>query len=140
MSTFEGDIAVTELLRAYPDTQMEKNTTMLERVERIKAAAMYDRQPEQTALPSPEVLAARLTALSKELISVKSDLNSYSELVETLTQKLSETETTDDANLRFSVAALHDWLKNGPTLPKNHRTSRTITRQRYCPSHYGRSG
>lgn len=111
LSTFEGHVAVTELLRVYPATQMQ-DTTMLERMAQIKAEATYKQQREnETVLPSPEVLAARLTKLSKELISAKSELKKYSQLVETLTQKLSDTDKTDEANLRSSLHALHDWLK-----------------------------
>ncbi len=110
LSTFEGEVAVTDLLRAYPDTTME-DTSMLERVEQIKANAIYDKRPEYTALPSPEVLFARLITLSQELISTKLELKSYSELIETLSQKLIDTEKTEQANLRSQITALHDWLK-----------------------------
>lgn len=112
LSTFEGKVAVTDLLRAYPDTTME-DTTMLERVERIKATAVNNKRTEYyTALPSPEVLATRLTMLSQELISTKLELKSYLELIETLSQKLLDTEKTDQANLRSQITALHDWLKS----------------------------
>jgi len=103
LSTFEGEILITDLLRAYPDTKMH-DTTMLERVERIKAEAMHTTQREDTALPSSEVLIARLTQLSKELIAVKSELKRYLELFDTLTQKLTDAETAD-------IVTLQKWLE-----------------------------
>jgi CDP-4-dehydro-6-deoxyglucose reductase len=109
LSTFEGHIAVTELLRAYPATQMQ-DTTMLERVERIKAKANYQQREDESALPSPKVLMTRLTALSQELVSVKSELKNTSEWLETIKQKLTELEKTDDAQLRVNIRALYDWL------------------------------
>jgi CDP-4-dehydro-6-deoxyglucose reductase len=111
LSTFEGDIAITDLLRAYPETKID-DTSMLEKVEQIKAEAFKNRgRREEPALPTPEVLVARLTTLSKELIEVKSELKRYFELLETLTQKLGDTEKTDDANRRTSIQALQEWLK-----------------------------
>jgi CDP-4-dehydro-6-deoxyglucose reductase, E3 len=111
LSTFEGQVAITDLLRAYPDTTME-DSSMLDRVERIKAAAVYDKRPESNVLPSPEVLAARLTNLSQELITTKLELKSYSNLLETLNQKLIDSETIEQANLRTHITALRHWLKN----------------------------
>jgi len=110
LSTFEGEIAITDLLRAYPDTKMH-DTTMLERVERIKAEAMHTTQRDDTGLPSSEVLVARLTLLSKELLSTKSELKRYLELFDTLTQKLNDAETADDISLRSNLVTLHNWLK-----------------------------
>lgn len=110
LSTFEGQLAVTELLRAYPNATMA-DTTAIERVERIKATTGYDHQRQnETTLPSPKVLATRLTSLSKELIWTKSELNKYSDLIEILLQKLSDVDKTDEANLRSHFVALHDWL------------------------------
>lgn len=109
LSTFEGHLAVTELLRAYPATQMQ-DTTMLERVAQIKAKANYLQREDESALPSPEVLAARLTTLSNEMVAIKSELKNSSELLQTLTQKLSDLEKTDEANWRTNLHALYDWL------------------------------
>ncbi|KHD07424.1 hypothetical protein PN36_14830 [Candidatus Thiomargarita nelsonii] len=110
LSTFEGEIAITDLLRAYPETQMN-DTTMLERVARIKTAAKPSIVLEDRALPSPQVLIARLTTLSKEFIEIKSQLRRYLELIDTLTQKLSDAKKADESHLRSNLVALHNWLK-----------------------------
>lgn len=110
LSTFEGKVTVTDLLRAYPETQME-NTTMLERVERIKAEAIYEqRRSDTTSLPHPEILMARLTKLSKELVSTQNELKKYLELIEALWQKITELEQIEDAQLRSHCHALYEWL------------------------------
>ncbi|NJO15921.1 MAG: 2Fe-2S iron-sulfur cluster binding domain-containing protein [Thioploca sp.] len=110
LSTFEGKVTVTDLLRVYPETQME-NTTLLERVERIKAEAVYEQwRSDTTTLPHPEVLMARLTNLSKELVSTKNELKKYLELIETLWQKITELEQVNDVQLRSHCHALYEWL------------------------------
>jgi CDP-4-dehydro-6-deoxyglucose reductase, E3 len=110
LSTFEGQLAVTELLRAYPNATMQ-DTTAIERVERIKATTGYDHgRQNESALPSPKVLATRLTSLSKELVWTKSELNKYSDLIEKLLQKCRDAETMDEANLRSHIVDLQNWL------------------------------
>jgi CDP-4-dehydro-6-deoxyglucose reductase len=110
LTTFEGKVTVTDLLRAYPQTKME-DTTMLERVERIKAEAVYEQHRSDTAtLPSPEVLMARLTKLSQELVSTKNELKKYLALIETLWQKITELEQVTDEQLRSHCHALYEWL------------------------------
>ncbi len=101
LSTFEGQLKVTELLRAYPETQID-DTHMLERVKQIKTAATFTRpRDHESALPSTDVLIARLIKLGKELIEVKSAFKRQNELLKTTSNKLAELE--DDS--------LHQWLK-----------------------------
>ncbi|WP_069472074.1 2Fe-2S iron-sulfur cluster-binding protein [Candidatus Marithrix sp. Canyon 246] len=100
LSTFEGKLQVTELLRAYPETQID-DTHMLERVKQIKAAATFTSSREhESALPSQDVLIARLIKLGKELVEVKSAFNRQSELLDTINNKLAE----------FGDDSLHQWL------------------------------
>ena len=101
LSTFEGKLQVTELLRAYPETQID-DTHMLERVKQIKAAATFTRPREhESALPTQDVLIARLIKLAKELVEVKSAFKRQNELLETTSNKLAE----------FGDDSLHQWLK-----------------------------
>ncbi len=106
--TFEGQIRMTDLLRIYPQIQIEDNT-MLERVERIKALATPSMR-EKPPLPSPEVLTSRLIVLSHELISVKSELNHYEDSFKVLNQKLLAMVQETDASLRESLQSLLTWL------------------------------
>ncbi len=110
LSAFEGKISVNDLLQVYPDTKIE-NTTMLEKVERIKAKAVRRRKLSENASLDTEIIATRLTTLNKELTSVKSKLDKYSDLLKTVTQKLTDIENLDDAHLRSNVAVVQNWLK-----------------------------
>ncbi len=101
LSTFEGQLKVTELLRAYPETQID-DTHMLERVKQIKAAATFTHpRDHESALPTQDVLIARLIKLAKELVEVKSAFKRQNELLETINNKLAE----------FGDDSLHQWLK-----------------------------
>ncbi len=110
LSTFEGMITLTDLLRLYPETKVE-DTRIINRVEEIKAKAVEHRRREETTLPTSEILAIRLKTLQKEFTSIKSELNRCSQLIETLLQKFNDIEKTHDTHLRLGVVALHDWLK-----------------------------
>jgi CDP-4-dehydro-6-deoxyglucose reductase len=103
LSTFEGKLKVTELLRAYPNTQID-DTSMLERVKHIKNTARFTHSREQeSALPSQDVLMARLIKLGKELIEVKSAFKRQTELLDTINNKLAQ---LDDAHIKD----LYNWL------------------------------
>jgi len=120
LCTCEGMITVTELLRVYPETKIE-DTAILERMERIKDQAFKNRRKrEEMVLPTIDILENNLKVLSKELISVQSELERSSQLFKTLMQKFSEAENINDANLRSHIVALHDWLKTEmQRAPKN---------------------
>jgi CDP-4-dehydro-6-deoxyglucose reductase len=110
LTTFEGKVAVTDLLRAYPQTQME-DSKMLERVERIKAQAVHDRgKRDKTALPDPEVLATRITSLSKDLLLRQAELKKYKVLIQTVREKLAVANQIHEQNLATEIQQLNDWL------------------------------
>jgi CDP-4-dehydro-6-deoxyglucose reductase len=119
LPTFEGQVNLTDLLRTYPQTQMEDNA-MLERVERIKAQATPAMR-EKPPLPSPEVLISRLMTLSHELIAARNELNHYQTFFKTLTQKLQEITQMATTPLREDLQALSTWLiqelQQHPKLP-----------------------
>lgn len=111
LETFEGKIAITDLLRVYPDTQME-DETMLEKVATIKAKARPKRGGhDDTTLPSAEVLASRLALLNHDLVNVSSQLNRYACLVDKVKQKLHLLNTNDNVSLNQEISALYDWLE-----------------------------
>ncbi len=93
LPTFEGKIAMADLLRLYP-TIIVDDTSMLERVEKIKAEAKpgtgRDREFTQM-LPNPEILATRLSNLTQELVTVKSELQRYVTLFNTFAQQWEDT-------------------------------------------------
>jgi CDP-4-dehydro-6-deoxyglucose reductase len=110
LATFEGMVSLEELLRAYPDAEAHVAAdSMLEHVERIKDDALA-KFMARTALPDAEVLAARATALSKELAKTASRLGQYVALVEELSQRLERLGQTGDDELRSAVRTVNVWL------------------------------
>ena len=87
LSTFEGEIAVADLLRVYPSVSLEK-TGKLEQVERIKAAALPRSHEADTALPSPEVLVARIRSLGQALARKAAQAEAQGALLDALRERL----------------------------------------------------
>ncbi len=105
LSTFEGMIKASDLLRAYPQAHLEDDSA-LERVRHIRThASPSDR--EQTSLPPPEVLAKRLTHLSYELVETRAALQHYAQLAEQLEHQL---DSAQQASPHPSLKALQEWL------------------------------
>ena len=75
----DGLIATDDLLRLYPQTQMEESG-LLERVAQIKDEA-FGRRVRERILPSQEVLAQRLFLQSQELADLRRHLQNYHALV-----------------------------------------------------------
>ena len=120
LETFEGKVRVSDLLRVFPEVRLEDDTA-IERAHRIMAAAA-PRRDQESELPSPEVLASRLTSLSRQLTEAKTELGHHSELVTALGEKLSALPSCEDDALRQQVRALTDWfhheLQHRPKIPK----------------------
>jgi CDP-4-dehydro-6-deoxyglucose reductase len=91
LTTFEGDIDVADLLRVYPSVTLEK-TGKLEQVERIKADALPRSHDGDTALPSPEVLVARIRSLGKALARKAAQADAQAALLDELRTRLAEAD------------------------------------------------
>jgi len=109
ITTFEGKIKVTDLLRAYPHVSLEDNT-MLERVKKIKSEARPRRHYSED-MPTPEVLINRLTELAKQLICTNNELQQQHEFNQQLLEKLAELMTQNP-----QLTALYQWAQQ-QTLP-----------------------
>ncbi len=110
LATFEGMVTLEELLRAYPEAESRVvDDAVLERLERIKDNALT-KYATKTVLPDAQTLAARATALGKELAETKTRFQHHAAVVEKLEQKLLEIGQADDAQLRFAINALQEWL------------------------------
>ncbi|HSO81253.1 MAG TPA: ferredoxin, partial [Thiocapsa sp.] len=81
IATFEGSVAVGDLLRAFPAVSLADDAA-LERVERIKSDALPKTEGHDAALPSPQVLVARLRAMSKTLVERMSALSAAEDLLD----------------------------------------------------------
>lgn len=94
IQTFEGQVAVADLLRAYPRVSLEK-TGILEQVERIKADAIPRSHEGDTVLPSAQVLVSRLKSLSKMLVQKIATVDALDTLLDDLRSRLSVTPMSD---------------------------------------------
>ncbi|MHB8743479.1 MAG: 2Fe-2S iron-sulfur cluster-binding protein [Sulfuricaulis sp.] len=110
LPTFEGMVMPEDLLRAYPDTKLEDNTS-LERFTRIKDEAFAHRVRERL-LPEPEVLAERLTGLGRELARTKALLERYKSITDWLYDKFNEHESTGGREVKNIIGPLKLWLRH----------------------------
>ncbi|GAO37708.1 ferredoxin [Sulfuricella sp. T08] len=105
--SFDGMVAAEDLLRVYPDVQFEDNTAF-ERVAQIKEKAFGKRVFERI-LPDKEVLAARLTGLSKELAETKVSLSQYQAIVDGLEKQLRAWDNGGE-EMQAAAASLRMWV------------------------------
>ena len=106
IETFEGQVAVADLLRVYPSVSLEK-TGMLEQVERIKADALPRTFEDDTRLPSPQVLVSRIKSLSEALVQKVALVDAQDSLLTELRARLDQLAAGGDA---AAVAELAAWL------------------------------
>lgn len=107
LASFDGMVAAEDLLRVYPDIQFEDNTAF-ERVAQIKEKAFGKRVFERS-LPDKEVLAARLTGLSRELAETKVSLSQYQAIVDGLEKQLGAWDGGGE-EMQAAAASLRMWI------------------------------
>ena len=112
LSTFEGQLDLTELLRVYPQTKIE-DSAMIERADRIIERALSRVVRDQEGLPDAEVLATRIAALSHELGTVNSRMRRYDVFLQQLQDYLRKLATAPAAPAHADINALRDWLDAG---------------------------
>ncbi len=105
LPTFEGMVAPADLQRLFPNARIEDNAA-LERYALIKDAA-YTRRLRERILPDPEVLAARLTQISRDLARAKGLVEEYRGLLGRLEGRLGDLAR---AGARDAVE-LRTWLR-----------------------------
>lgn len=114
LNMFEGEISVADLLKAYPEIDMERDP-VLERVALVREEAFSKRGRTDSALPDPEVLMARLHDFQTVLMKTKASLDAAEELVLQLRSGLDQALHEDNDGLRSRVEALSRQL--GRALP-----------------------
>jgi len=113
LTSFEGKVKLSQLVKLYPDSQIEKDD-MSEKIEGYVANALKRaRYAKFQKLNAPDIstLASRLSELSKELSQTKSDLYHHEQILSQLHQHLideaSNTKNTESENIYKSLQA---WL------------------------------
>ena len=110
METFEGQVAINDLLRVYPSVSLEKSDDF-ERVEQIKANAFPQNHDEDTRLPSQEVLITRIKSLAEALVQRVSRLEALEQLLDEVRGRLDEIATdAPDAHAK-TAQNLGAWLE-----------------------------
>jgi CDP-4-dehydro-6-deoxyglucose reductase, E3 len=109
LTTFEGDVAVDDLLRLYPEVSLEHSGD-LERVERIKANALPKSHLGEGLLPSPQVLVSRLKALSKVLVEKAAALEAAETLLAELDARLATMMESLDEDTVVCTREIQAWL------------------------------
>ncbi len=108
LDAHDGMVNVDDLLACYPHAELE-DTVEIQRISRIKEQAFGKRVFER-ALPDAEVLAARVTELSKTLDQSQSMLENLKGLLNKLLKRLDETQC--DAASQQAVSDLKLWIRH----------------------------
>ncbi len=106
LPTFEGLVAAADLHRLFPNARFE-DEDLFERYALIKDAA-YTRRLRERILPDPEVLAARLTQISRDLARAKGLVEEYRGLLGRLEGRLGDLERAGAQD----ATALRTWLRH----------------------------
>ena len=109
LRTFEGELLLADLLRVYPQTQVE-DTTMLERVEHIMEQAVNKITRPEDDLPDSSTLAARILVLGQELAQARQDARRYRNLAKQLEQKFEELAAGGDGTQAQAFSTLQQWF------------------------------
>lgn len=109
LTTFEGELAISDLLRVYPQVSLE-NDDALERVQQIKTHAVPKSHQGDTVLPSPEVLVSRLRALSAALTEKVSALEVAEDRLDQVTDQLAALSETAPEPVAARLRAILDGL------------------------------
>ncbi|MGE5155569.1 MAG: 2Fe-2S iron-sulfur cluster-binding protein, partial [Bdellovibrio bacteriovorus] len=110
IETFEGSVAVSDLLRLYPAVSLS-NDEALERVQRIKSEALPKSYDADAVLPSPQVLVSRLKTLSETLVERLSALSAADALLDQVSERLGAlSQEPPGPELGARLAELRAWL------------------------------
>lgn len=128
LSTFEGELDVDELLRVYPETEMEDNT-MIERVERFMEEAFAKAMRHEAEALDLHTLAKRVSLLGQELAAAKSEISRYTELLDQIKHRVAGLEKGGDVDVFKSwfVQAL-EGEPEGPQYPRELLDKETFLR------------
>ena len=110
IETFEGSVAVSDLLRLYPAVSLS-NDEALVRVERIKSEALPKSYDVDAVLPSPQVLVSRLKRLSEMLVERLSALSAADALLDQVGERLQTlSREPSPEGLTAGLVEIRAWL------------------------------
>jgi CDP-4-dehydro-6-deoxyglucose reductase len=124
LMTFEGKVTISDLATAYPAARIEDNST-LERFTRIKDDAFAHRVRERI-LPDPEVLLARIETLTRELVSLKSEVEQKRVLLHRISMEIAAADVGGAASAKHTLSTLGLILREQELVPLQPDTSLLI--------------
>jgi CDP-4-dehydro-6-deoxyglucose reductase len=116
LATFEGQIQMSDLLRAYPHIDVEGDP-VFERVQAIKTEARPRKSYSDGWMPDPEVLMSRLKEFQRVLVETKGALNASRALMGDVAKALEFAAQAPERELREAVAELGDRLTTAMAEP-----------------------
>ncbi|MBI4937861.1 MAG: 2Fe-2S iron-sulfur cluster binding domain-containing protein [Nitrosomonadales bacterium] len=110
MISHDGMVSIENLLSCYPDAQLD-DTAESRRVAQIKERA-FGKRVFESVLPDAEVLAARVTELSRTLAINQGQVQQFNALLGKLWDKLAEVESRLGTESRATMQELKTWIKH----------------------------
>lgn len=110
LESFDGTVLADDLLRVFPTVSFDDNT-VLERFQTIKDNA-YGGRIRERILPPAEVLAARLSDLSRQLAGTRSLLTQYQGVVTRLQLTLNDLLDESKGDSRSGLMRLKHWFRD----------------------------
>ncbi|HSD60746.1 MAG TPA: 2Fe-2S iron-sulfur cluster-binding protein [Burkholderiales bacterium] len=111
LASFDGMVATEDLLRLYPQAQLE-DQGLFERMAMIRDEA-FGKRVRERALPSPQVLAERLYTQGRELADLRAHLSRYHTLVVELRGRMEALAGTSPADAGTALSDLGKYLDAG---------------------------
>jgi CDP-4-dehydro-6-deoxyglucose reductase, E3 len=109
LASHDGMVTLGNLLLCYPNAQLEDNAES-SRVAQIKERA-FGKRVFEGALPDAEVLAARVTELSKTLANSQAQVKHFDEFMSRLWDKLAALASRSDPQSGAAMENLKAWIK-----------------------------
>jgi hypothetical protein len=109
IEAFEGHIRMSELLKAFPEADGDRSG-MIEKVNRIREAALYKAAPD-TRL-DPEHLAAELQRARVENGRLNDEVDGYRRLAAETEERLLQLQESCDARQAIMLGTLVGWFMN----------------------------
>lgn len=117
LTTFEGHLRMSELIKLYPDTTPD-NSGMLEKVRRIQNAAI--RKGSGDTSRDPDHLAAQIQRLKIEVSMLRDQLHSYEELSDEMADRLVNLQESCDKQQSMILGTLIGWYMHQVKLREEH--------------------
>lgn len=117
LTTFEGHLRMSELLKLYPDTAPD-NSGMVEKVKRIQAAAL--RKASGEAHRDPDHLNAQIQRLKIENSMLRDQVQSYEQLSDEMADRLVALQDGCDKQQSMILGTLIGWYMHQVKMREAH--------------------